>query len=309
MDSAAGSSIMLTNITYSYASAAVLKGVDLKLVPGRTVALLGANGAGKSTLLRTIAGELEPSGGDIHLDSAKVDATTLRQSVGFVPQGIALFGYMTVEENLDTFGALAGLTRESRLEQIDDVLETVGLSARRNDRIDSLSGGLARRANVGVALMSAPKALLLDEPSAGVDDEGRERLVELCHALKERGLPIVLVTHELELAERAADEVAIIRDGRLAVTGNLETLLSTFFGTERLVILSFDCAVDTSPPASLAKFTRRADGSFEGLLKIEDGVLDNLLASLRTDGIALREVRIVRPGLAELFEHVARGQA
>ena len=91
------------------------------------MALLGANGAGKSTLLRTIAGELEPSGGDIHLDSAKVDATTLRQSVGFVPQGIALFGYMTVEENLDTFGALAGLTRESRLEQIDDVLETVGL--------------------------------------------------------------------------------------------------------------------------------------------------------------------------------------
>ena len=67
--------------------------------------------------------------------------------------------------------------------------------------------------------------------------------------------------------------------------------------------------MDTSPPASLAEFTRRADGSFEGLLKIEDGVLDNLLASLRTDGLALREVRIVRPGLAELFEHVARGQA
>ncbi|MGB0751285.1 MAG: ABC transporter ATP-binding protein [Gammaproteobacteria bacterium] len=309
MDSAVGSSITLTNITHAYASAPVLQGVDLQLVPGRTVALLGANGAGKSTLLKTIAGELKPSGGDIHLDGAQVDARTLRQSVGFVPQGIALFGHMTVEENLDTFGALAGLTSESRLDRIDSVLDTVGLNARRGDRVDSLSGGLARRANIGVALMSAPRALLLDEPSAGVDDEGREKIVELCHTLRGRGLPILLVTHELELAERAADEVAIIRDGRVMATGDLERLLNSFFGAKRLVILHFDSTMDSSSPPSLAKFKRQTDGSFEGLLNIEGGVLDNLLTSFRTDGLAMREIRIVRPGLAELLEHVVRGEA
>ena len=152
-------------------------------------------------------------------------------------------------------------------------------------------------------LMHEPELLLLDEPTAGVDKAGRERLGELFARLTSDGLGIVLVTHELEDAEDMATKVAILVDGEMRALGPVENLISEAFGERRVVRLDFDEPVDVSSTPALEAFEQCAPVSCEALLTLSPGELDGLLEGCRASGLSLREVRVTRPRLAELIDH------
>ncbi|MBT6275090.1 MAG: ABC transporter ATP-binding protein, partial [Chromatiales bacterium] len=158
----------------AYAERSVLSDVSLSVNTGELLVLLGPNGSGKSTLVKAISAQLSPTRGRVLIDGQPLcgDSSSHR-SVGVVPQSIALFLRLSVWENLRAFGALMGVDEPHIDERAEAVLTTIGLPDRRDDPVGALSGGMQRRVNIGVALICEPRLLLLDEPSVGVDRQGR----------------------------------------------------------------------------------------------------------------------------------------
>lgn len=302
----AAACLVVDDVSYEYEDRPVLRGVSLTVNAGELVCLLGPNGAGKSTLIKTVSGELEARTGRIAFAGGASSLERAR-AIGIVPQSVALFRRLSVLENLLAFGALMGLEGRALRARANEVLETIDLLAHRKKTVESLSGGMRRRLNVGAALMHEPELLLLDEPTAGVDKAGRERLGELFARLCERGLGVVLVTHELDDAEAMASKVAILVEGRMLAVGAVDTLMAQAFGDRRLVCLEFDEPVTAGAAAPLEAFGQRSPTSCEALLALSPGELDRLLEDCRAAGLSLREVRVIRPRLTQLIDHYTTG--
>jgi ABC-2 type transport system ATP-binding protein len=187
---------------------AALRGVSLAAARGEVVAVIGPNGAGKTTLLSIIAGIQKPDAGEVSLQDGEI---------GWVPQQTALYLKLTVAENLRLF---ARLERVSDVEAVvDRMLRETGLEERAGDQVATLSGGNRQRVNVAIGLLSAPAALLLDEPTTALDPRHRERLWEFIGGLARGGTTVLFTTHNVAEAERHADRVAILADGELLFSG------------------------------------------------------------------------------------------
>jgi ABC-2 type transport system ATP-binding protein len=186
-----------------------LRGVSLAAGAGELVAVIGPNGAGKTTLLSILAGVQRPDSGSV---------TRAPDAIGWVPQQQALYGKLTVAENLRFF---ARLERRPDVEaDVSRMLDETGLRERADDAVATLSGGNRQRVNVAIGLLPDPEVLLLDEPSAALDPRQRERLWEFILSLAARGTTVVFATHNLQEADRYANEVLVLADGELLFTGS-----------------------------------------------------------------------------------------
>ena len=200
-----------------------LRGVSLQVNEGETVVVAGPSGSGKSTLLACLAGIDEPDGGHVVVDGERMsrrDETTraaLRATkLGILLQSGNLFDHLTVEQNIRLQLGLAGKAPgERRGSRIDEVLELVGLTHRRNARPAQLSGGEAARAGLAVALAPAPPVLLADEPTGEVDAETEQRILQIFDDHKRDGGASLIVTHSAVVAGRA-DRIIHLLDGRIA---------------------------------------------------------------------------------------------
>jgi putative ABC transport system ATP-binding protein len=209
---------------------AVIRAVDdvsLDLPTGEFLALLGSSGSGKSTLLNLIAGLDRPTSGSVIVDSedlSKVSSLELaqyrRQTVGMVFQSFNLLPRMTLEENVELPLRLAEVERSDRAARVHESLERVGLGNRIGHRPSELSGGEQQRAAIARALVNRPKILLADEPTGNLDSTTGESILTLLREIqKNPGMTIVMVTHERPLAERFADRLAVMGDGKLLSNG------------------------------------------------------------------------------------------
>jgi putative ABC transport system ATP-binding protein len=209
---------------------AVIRAVDdvlLDLPTGEFLALLGSSGSGKSTLLNLIAGLDRPTSGAVIAhgqDLSKVSSLELaryrRQTVGMVFQSFNLLPRMTLEENVELPLRLAEVERGDRAARVQEALGRVGLGKRITHRPSELSGGEQQRAAIARALVNRPKILLADEPTGNLDSATGESILTLLKEIqKNPGMTIVMVTHERPLAERYADRLAIMGDGRLLSNG------------------------------------------------------------------------------------------
>jgi ABC-2 type transport system ATP-binding protein len=195
-------------ITKRFGDREALRGVSLTAAPGDVVAVIGPNGAGKTTLLSIIAGIQKPDDGTLTLPAGEI---------GWVPQQPALYGKLTVAENLRLF---ARLERCGDVEEVvERMLEQTGLRERANDQVSTLSGGNRQRVNIAIGLLSEPAALLLDEPSAALDPRQRERLWEFIRARAESGTTVLFSTHNVIEAERNAHRLVVLADGELLFSG------------------------------------------------------------------------------------------
>jgi putative ABC transport system ATP-binding protein len=201
--------------------------VSLSVAPGEFLALLGSSGSGKSTLLNLIAGLDRPTSGAVIAqgqDLSKVSSLELaryrRQTVGMVFQSFNLLPRMTLEENVELPLRLAEVERSDRAPRVHEALERVGLGKRITHRPSELSGGEQQRAAIARALVNRPKILLADEPTGNLDSTTGESILMLLKEIqKNPGMTIVMVTHERPLAERFADRLAIMGDGKLLSNG------------------------------------------------------------------------------------------
>ena len=207
-----------------------LKGVSLDIGAGEFFGLLGPNGAGKSTLIHCTTGLSQPTAGDIKVfgHDAVHHYEEARLAVGLAPQDINLDWFLTVEETLDYHGGYFGMPRRDRRERSAELLEAFSLTAKKDDRTRTLSGGMKRRLILARALMHRPRLLILDEPTAGVDVELRLELWHYVQRINADGTTILLTTHYLEEAEQLCDEIAFINDGQIVAQGTSAALASEF---------------------------------------------------------------------------------
>ncbi|HET9102896.1 MAG TPA: ABC transporter ATP-binding protein [Solirubrobacteraceae bacterium] len=203
-----GATLKATGLTKRYGDREALRAVSFALDPGERIAVVGPNGAGKTTLLSILAGVLAPDAGTLSLPA---------HQIGWVPQQPALYGKLSVAENLRLF---------ARLERVADpdaavtrMLTQTALSERADDQLGRLSGGNRQRVNIAIGLLAEPAVLLLDEPSAALDPRQRERLWEFIGALAEQGTTVVYSTHNVGEVERYATRVLLLADGELLFTG------------------------------------------------------------------------------------------
>jgi ABC-2 type transport system ATP-binding protein len=225
---AVSSAVMLRDLRREYAGHEVVRGVSLEIREGEIFGLLGPNGAGKTTLLSMISTRIRPTSGDawVHGKHVVHDVDAARRLLNVAPQEEALYPSLTAAENLSFFAELYGVPRAQRRQQVSEALDVVGLSSRKDDRVATYSGGMRRRLNLGCALVSAPRLVLLDEPTVAVDPQSRAHIFDAVRALRARGTTILYTTHYLEEAENLCDRIAIMDDGRVVACGTLPQLLS-----------------------------------------------------------------------------------
>jgi len=207
-----------------------LKSVSLHIEEGEFFGLLGPNGAGKSTLIHCTTGLAQPTSGAIRVfgHDAVHHYGEARMAVGLAPQELNLDWFLTLEEQLDYHGGYFGMPRKERRERARELLDEFSLTAKKDDRTRTLSGGMKRRLILARALMHRPRLLILDEPTAGVDVELRLELWHYVQRINAEGTTILLTTHYLEEAEQLCDHVAFINDGRIVAQGTSGELAAQF---------------------------------------------------------------------------------
>ena len=199
--------IELVGLRRDFGDRTALDGVDLRVDPGGSLAVLGPNGSGKSTLLRILAGLLRPSSGEVSVLGCDLPKEThrLRGRVGYLGHDPLLYRDLTPRENLELGAALHGIGSEVAGPRIEVLLEAVGMSVRADDRVAELSAGMKQRIDICRAVLHEPELLLLDEPDAHLDPEARLRIAPLIAA--GNGRTRVVVSHERGSATEAADFV------------------------------------------------------------------------------------------------------
>jgi ABC-2 type transport system ATP-binding protein len=207
-----------------------LKSVSLEVRPGQFFGLLGPNGAGKSTLIHCSTGLAQPTAGSIEIfgHDAIDHYEQARLAVGLAPQDLNLDWFLTVRETLEYHAAYFGVGRRERRERAVELLEAFSLTAKRDERTRTLSGGMKRRLILARALMHRPQLLILDEPTAGVDVELRLELWQYVQKINAEGTTILLTTHYLEEAEQLCDHVAFINEGEIVAQGTSAELSSKY---------------------------------------------------------------------------------
>ena len=210
----------LENVSYRYDKATVLQGVDLRLEPGEILGLFGHNGAGKTTTIKLILGLMQPVGGSLSVLGGSAGDPQVTRYIGYLPENVMFYPQLTGREILAHFARLKG----ADLRQVPELLTQVGLDDAMDSRVKTYSKGMRQRLGLAQALLGKPKLLMLDEPTVGLDPVATADLYRLLRTLRDSGTGIVLCSHVLPGVEPYIDRAAILTDGALKASGNLEAL-------------------------------------------------------------------------------------
>lgn len=290
----------------AYGDRTVVDGVSFRIEAGETYGLLGPNGAGKSTTINLVCGLLPRDGGEVRVDGRPFDDDSLgaKRLIGLVPQDIALYPDLTAAENLRFFGRLYGLAGRGLDVRVAETLETVGLTDRRDDRVETYSGGMKRRLNIGAGMLHRPRLLVLDEPTVGVDPQSRNAILESVTRLGAEGMAILYTTHYMEEAQRLCDRIGILDQGRMIAEGTHGALVELVGEHERLRFGvaadadRFADAVRALPGVSGATVT---DGTVDVIVEdAPDALARSMEVAARLD-VRIQRVEVVEPDLEAVF--------
>lgn len=292
--------IEVRGVTKRFGSLQALAGVDLVLGAGELLGLLGPNGAGKSTLVRALMGRVRPDAGEISLFGRGANEPGARDLIGYVPQEIALYPTLSARENLDLFGRFLGLAGQKLSGAVASGLAFASLVDRADDPVEKFSGGMKRRLNLAVGIVAEPRALLLDEPTVGVDPQSRERIYGMLAEIRGRGVAILYTTHYLEEAERLCDRVAVIDHGRVIALGTQEELIRQTVGASKRITIRADRPIPETVAAAFAGAT--IVGERLELSTSEPAVtIPALLAAFERSGAGVDDLELLSPGLEAVF--------
>ncbi len=293
----------------SFGRVQAVAGVSLAVAEGETYGLLGPNGAGKTTSISMIAGLLEPDAGQVVIlgDRMTPRATAAKRHVGLVPQDLAIYPDLTARENLAFFARLYGLERARRDRRIDEVLEVIGLSERAGDRASTYSGGMKRRLNIGIGLLHAPRLLILDEPTVGVDPQSRNAILESVENLASVGMAVLYTTHYMEEAERLCDRIGIIDQGTLIAEGTRRELVATIAEQDLVRLKVVGDAAGAADACQALPGVGSADAEDDTVVCLLDEAashLPALLEAVAATGASVAGVEVKEPDLEDVFLHL-----
>ena len=226
------SAVTIENLVKQYNGQTVINDLTLTIPRFGIFGLLGPNGAGKTTLMKILSGLVRPTGGKLTIfgENALADRSALKRLVGLAPQDNNMERELTVEETLQVYGRLFGVT--SLRHRVEETIERFALEDMRRKQVRNLSGGMMRRALIARTLMVEPQLLLLDEPTVGLDPDVRHEIWEIVKNLAQSGKTIVLTTHYMDEAEKLCDQIAMLKDGQLAVLDTPAGIRDRFGGAD-----------------------------------------------------------------------------
>lgn len=297
-----GKMIVTEGLTKFFDDFQAVDNVSLKVEAGEVLALLGPNGAGKTTTVRMLTSVLRPSSGWARVAGFDVitQAEQVRASVGVLTEQHGLYGRMHAIEYLDFFGKVYRMKPEMRRKRTDELLEQFGLGADRKRRIGEFSKGMRQKLALARALLHDPAVLLLDEPTSAMDPESARLVRDAIHSLRSARRAIIVCTHNLAEAEELADQIAIIRRGRIIVHGTVETLKDQLLGAPEYEVRLGTDGLSASLPADI-KLTGRGPGwlRFQTITPQHTNPL--VVESLVRQGLPVIEVQQVPRSLEQVY--------
>ncbi len=284
-------------------------GIDMHVKKGEILGLLGPNGAGKSTTISMIATLLEPTNGTILFmgESIQTNPKRIQEVLGFVPQEIALYPTLTGKENLQFWGRVYGLRSSKLKERISEISQVIGLEERLKDRVDTYSGGMKRRLNIGVALLHKPAFIIMDEPTVGIDPQSRSFILDTVRELRDQGSTVLYTTHYIEEVESLCDRIYIMDHGKIIAEGTKESLTEMIDASE-VIRLSVE-AVDPMLITTLQelKFVEKAVVEANSIfltVKENGNHYQSIMNALKESGTELKGMDIQKPSLETVFLHL-----
>jgi len=291
-------------LTKHFGEVEALAGLDLSVPAGQVLAILGPNGAGKTTFIRTIATLIQPTSGTLKVHGIDVVARPkdVRRVIGLAGQYAAVEGAMTGRENLRMIARLFGHDRRTARVAADSVLAQLGLEDDGDRLVRTYSGGMQRRLDLGASLVGAPRLLLLDEPTTGLDPRSRNELWVAIENLSARGTDVLLTTQYLDEADRLADTIAIIDHGKLVASGTSSELKSRLGRDVVDVKVADDADLERAVTALGPEASIDAD---HGRIFVPVTVgADDLVAAVQAlgaAGIGVADIALRQPTLDDVF--------
>ncbi len=295
-------------VTVKVGEVTALGGLDLVAPPGEVLAILGPNGAGKTTFVRTVATLLRPTSGELRVRGSDVvrDPVSVRRDIGLAGQFAAVEPTMTGRENLEMTARLFGHPGSAARRAASIVIEQLSLAEVADRRCSTYSGGQRRRLDLGASLVGAPRLLLLDEPTTGLDPTGRREVWDAVRELVAGGTDVLLTTHYLDEADELADHVVVINHGRAIASGSLGELKASV-GRDVIEVAVAEAPRLEAAGQILERVTanrprldrsgRRASAPAAG----GASELGAVIRCLHDAAIAVDEIGVRRPTLDEVF--------
>ena len=293
--------IYIEGLTKSYDDVHALKGVDISIKKGEFFGLLGPNGAGKTTTINILTGLVFKNNGITEIfgkDTVK-DFRFTRSKIGIAAQELSVDWFFTIEKLLYFQAGYYGLPSIKAKPRIDDLLERLGLSKKRNSRLRQLSGGMKRRFQLAKALVHDPEILILDEPTAGVDVELRRDLWEYLKDLHANGKTILLTTHYIEEAELLCENIGIIHDGRILKEGSPKSLIQEL-GTAGVTVHLSNNDVNVNPYFKDFKFTKE-NNRLHFSVKNPESSIPEIINKLVKENINIQSIESQVSSLEDVF--------
>ena len=292
--------IAFKNVSKKYGQLKAVNGITLSIQQGDFFGLLGPNGAGKSTLINMLAGLVMPTSGSIKAMGFDVikDYQNARHSLGIVPQELVFDPFFNLREMLRFQAGYFGKGKSNDI-WVDEIIERLDLSSKASTNMRMLSGGMKRRALIAQAIVHKPPVIVLDEPTAGVDVELRQRLWSFIKELNKEGHTIVLTTHYLEEAEALCNRVAMLRTGKIVALDTTSNLLKKFAAKNLKLRLFSKKAIEVSKIIKGINFSIDGDFYTFELKKITD--IGKIIEALNDSPIDILDMETVDQDLENIF--------
>jgi ABC-type multidrug transport system ATPase subunit len=303
--------ISVRNLFKQYDTHIALDHVDLSVGKGVILGLLGPNGAGKTTLVSILNGLIDFQGGEIEIFGMPLnrELQAIRKRSSFIPQSLALYDNLTVVENLRFFAGIQKIRGAALRHNIDYALTVNRLHSLRDHRAATLSGGQKRRLNIAIGLLNIPELLYFDEPTAGIDPESRNVILETIRSFKNEGKTVVYTSHYMPEIEKICDEVAIIDHGRIIRQGSLQTMLQGEEGESAVIELRQASRVQLEKLVTGHEGVEVIDAATLMTTSCNARQMGMLLAALEGECIAVKQVRYGTTSLESLFLRLTSGES
>jgi ABC-2 type transport system ATP-binding protein len=301
--------IEVQQLSKSFAEIHAVQEVSFQVQSGEVFSLLGPNGAGKSTTIAMLSTLLQPDQGDALIMGHSIlhEPMAVKSVLGVVPQEIALYEDLSARENLVFWGKMYGLRGPALHQRVNELLDTIGLSERANDRLSKYSGGMKRRVNIAVALLHKPRLIYMDEPTVGIDPQSRRNILDSVIDLKNQGMTVLYTTHYMEEAQEISDHIAIMDHGKLIANGTHAELVQIVGEMDRLILT-------VNPPGEQIVEAWQVIPGVEHISAEEDvytilthngnQLLPRLFDAALAKGVRISSVEIQEPNLESVFLHL-----
>ncbi|GAB4149765.1 MAG: ABC transporter ATP-binding protein [Ignavibacteriales bacterium] len=299
--------IEVTNLTKKFGAFTSVDNVSFTIKEGEIFGFLGANGAGKSTTIRMLCGILSPTSGDALVGGYSIvhDSNSVKKNIGYMSQKFSLYNDLSVEENINFFGKIYGLSGNQLTERKNWVLDVANLIGKEKIITGSLPGGIKQRLALGTAVIHKPKIVFLDEPTSGVDPISRRNFWNLINALSEEGITVFVTTHYLEEAEYC-NNIILIDSGKIVAEGKPKELKTKYIKNNIF-------EVETDEPIKALELLSAKDfvdeinifgNNLHVSFKESSDGLEKMHALFSSNDLIIRKTEIITPTLEDVFIHL-----